>query len=316
MNIYKEIEELKKISDKFVQYGINDIFTNSKMFEVIISEQFRHNLINGHANTPDARNNKGEIFEYKHFKLSSSNHTWTFNDFSKNTIRKLNDISYVVFAVIDDTAMVPYVYKAYIVAANKVSDYLSNATTRIENTRNMINISPHQIEKNMNYNTFEPIEIIHSELVIHTFEIINKIETNLGIDGLLTSNKLWELLVSFQVKHTINPEQKQYDAFDKDGNTYEYKVSASKYSWTFQDISDNVLNSYMSDHKIVLAIVDKEQFFVEKIYFCEPSAVVRVLQDKLKNKLEKSDHVTRLSVGFTKRDLMELMDSGEAECIL
>lgn len=316
MNIYKQIDELKKISDIFAGYGIYDVFTNSKIYEVIISEQFGHELINGHANTPDAKNSFGEIFEYKHFKLSSSNHTWTFNDFSENTIEKLRDISYVVFAIIDDTVKIPYVYKAYYVAANEVSKYLMYATTRIENTRDMINISQRQIEKNMNYNIVEIDEIMHSELVVHVFEIIKKIEVITGISGLLTSNKFWELLVALELGHMINPEQKHHDAIDKKGNTYEYKVSAGKYSWTFQDISDNVLNSYLCDNKIVLAIVDKRQFFVEKIYFCEPNAVVRVLKHKLKNKLEKRKHITRLSVGLAKKDLMILIDNGEAECIL
>lgn len=316
MNIYKQINELKKISDIFAECGINDVFTNSKMYEVIIAEQFGHELINGHANTPDARNCFGEIFEYKHFKISSSNHTWTFNDFSDNTIEKLNDISYVIFAIIDDTVKVPYVYKAYLVPANEVSNYLMCATTNIENTRDMINISQRQIEVNMNYNIVEIDEIVHSKLVMHAFEIIEKIEVITEINGLLTSNKFWELLVALELGHKINPEQKHHDAFDKFGNTYEYKVSAEKHSWTFQDISDNVLNSYLSDNKIVLAIVDKKQFVVEKIYVCEPAAVVRVLRYKLKNKLEKREHITRLSVGFAKRDLMELIDDGEAECVL
>ena len=316
MNIYKLLERLREISDTFAANGILDIFTNSKMFEVIISEQFGHSLINGHANTPDAINEDGEIFEYKHFKLSSSNHTWTFNDFSDNTIRNLNGISYVIFAVIDDTVMIPYVYRTYFVSANEVSDYLYEATVRIENTRDMINISPHQIEMNMQYSIIEPKQIIHSKLVEHTFKTINEIEKITGINGLLTSNKLWELLVSLEVKHMINPEQKHHDAIDEFGNTYEYKVSAEKHSWTFQDISTNVLNSYLNDDKIVLAIVNKREFVVNSIYFCNPNAVVRILRYKLQKKMEISAHVTRLSVGFAKRDLVELMENGEAVCIL
>ena len=43
-------------------------------------------------------------YEYKHYKELSSNHSWTFNDFSDTTINKLNsELISVIFAHIDDS---------------------------------------------------------------------------------------------------------------------------------------------------------------------------------------------------------------------
>lgn len=83
------INRLKALADYFFSNGIDDIYTNSKIYEVLIAEQFGHQIINGHANTPDARDGDGEFYEYKHYKVSSSNHTWTFNDFTDRTIEKV-----------------------------------------------------------------------------------------------------------------------------------------------------------------------------------------------------------------------------------
>ena len=89
MDLRQLIERLKQLSDIFYDNGIEDIYTNSKIYEVLMSEQFGHKIINGHANTLDAVDTEGNLYEYKHFKLSSTNHTWTFNDFSDATIAKL-----------------------------------------------------------------------------------------------------------------------------------------------------------------------------------------------------------------------------------
>lgn len=89
MELRQLINRLKVLADYFLSNGIDDIYTNSKIYEVLIAEQFGHQIINGHANTPDARDGNGEFYEYKHYKVSSSNHTWTFNDFTDRTIEKL-----------------------------------------------------------------------------------------------------------------------------------------------------------------------------------------------------------------------------------
>ena len=77
------------MSDFFYANGIVDIYTNSKIFEVFIANQFGHQIINRHAYSPDAKDQYGNFYEYKHYKQSSSNHTWTFNDFTDRTIKKL-----------------------------------------------------------------------------------------------------------------------------------------------------------------------------------------------------------------------------------
>lgn len=86
------IEQLKQLSDIFFASGIEDVYTNSKIFEVLMSEQFGHEIINGHAKMLDVVDMEGNLYEYKYFKLSSSNHTWTFNDFTDATIEKLYDV--------------------------------------------------------------------------------------------------------------------------------------------------------------------------------------------------------------------------------
>lgn len=313
MNLNRLFSKLKEISDFFYNHGIYDIYTNSKIYELLMAEQLGHQIINGHANTPDADDNQGRIYEYKHYKESSGNHTWTFNDFSENTISKLNNIDYVIFASIDDSGVIPYISKMYLVNADEVANYLTYATQHINNSRDMINISPSQIEKNMKYIVRYPEKVMYSQVLTDVFITISQIEEITGAQGLLTSNKLWELLVSVNLNHRINSEQKKHDAIDKWGNTYEYKISGKGYKWTFQDISNNVLNSYLQDRAIVLAVVDKDEFVVTNIFICDSPALVDMLRDKLEAKINRNDKIKRLSVGFGKRDLELLLNRGEAE---
>jgi len=42
----KEINKLKKMSDFFNENGIFDIYTNSKIYEVLIANQLGHQIIN------------------------------------------------------------------------------------------------------------------------------------------------------------------------------------------------------------------------------------------------------------------------------
>ena len=143
------------MADYFFSNGIDDIYTNSKIYEVLIAEQFGHQIINGHANTPDARDEDGEFYEYKHYKVSSSNHTWTFNDFTDRTIEKLHYVKEVYFTIVNDEYTIPHIEKIYVVPGEEVARYMEEKTQHIFNLRRMINISPMQIVSNMSYDIIE-----------------------------------------------------------------------------------------------------------------------------------------------------------------
>ena len=314
MDLWQLIERLKQLSDIFYASGIEDVYTNSKIYEVLMSEQFGHKIINGHAKTLDAVDMDGNLYEYKHFKMSSSNHTWTFNDFTDATIEKLYDVKEVYFAIINDAPIIHAVKEVYIVQGAEVAKYLENSTTNILNHRKMINISRHQIVNNMRYNVIKPNPVKVSNVLRNVFTVANEIELITGIRGILTSNKLWELLVSGELGHRINPEQRKHDACDQQGRTYEYKVT-KRYSWKFQDISENVLESYMQDEKIVLAVVDKKEFVVENVYICDPKAIVTILKNKLSLLFVQREEVRRLEATINIGDVRNMIDRGEAVCL-
>lgn len=314
MDLWQLIERLKQLSDIFYASGIEDVYTNSKIYEVLMSEQFGHKIINGHAKTLDAVDMDGNLYEYKHFKMSSSNHTWTFNDFTDATIEKLYDVKAVYFAIINDTPIIHEVKEVYIVQGAEVAKYLENSTTNILNHRKMINISRRQIVNNMRYNVIKPNPVKVSNVLRDVFTVANEIELITGIRGILTSNKLWELLVSGELGHRINPEQRKHDACDQQGRTYEYKVT-KKYSWKFQDISENVLESYMQDEKIVLAVVDKKEFVVENVYICDSKAIVTILENKLSLLFVQREEVRRLEATINIGDVRNMIDRGEAVCL-
>lgn len=314
MNLWQLIDQLKQLSDIFYASGIEDVYTNSKIYEVLMAEQFGHEIINGHAKTLDAVDMEGNLYEYKHFKLSSSNHTWTFNDFTDATIAKLYGVKAVYFAIIDDNPVIHEVKEVFIVQGAQVAKYLENSTMNISNHRKMINISSHQIVNNMKYTVIKPKSVSVSNILRDVFTVANRIELMTGIRGILTSNKLWELLVSGKLGHRINPEQRKHDACDEHGRTYEYKVT-KKYSWKFQDISENVLESYMQDEKIILAVVDKKEFIVESIYVCDPKAIVTILRNKLSLLFQQREEIRRLQATINIGDVRDLIDRGEAECL-
>lgn len=257
---------------------------------------------------------EGNLYEYKHFKLSSSNHTWTFNDFTDATIAKLYEVKDVYFAIIDDEPVIHEVKEVYIVQGSEVAKYLKNSTLNISNHRKMINISRRQIVNNMRYRVIKPKHINISNVLRDVFTVVNRIELITGIRGILTSNKLWELLVSNKLGHRINPEQRKHDACDEQGRTYEYKVT-KKYAWKFQDISENVLASYMQDEKIILAVVDKKEFIVENVYVCDPKALVTILRDKLSVLFEQREGVRRLEATINIGDVRRMIDRGDAVCL-
>lgn len=327
MKLKKSINKLKELSDLFYENGIEDIYTNSKIYEVLIANQLGHRIINGHANTLDAIDQHGNVCEYKHYKKSSSNHTWTFNDYTDETIRNLHKVKSVYFVVINDKPVIPEIEKIYIVSGEKVAEYMEISTQNIENKRKMINISASQIKGNMPYTLVKTHDIVSDHPEKTKFELLcsialkevfttaREIEEEIKVNGILTSNKLWELLVACKMGHKINSEQKKHDAYDAHGRTYEYKVS-KKSTWTFQDISNNVLKSYLNDEKIILAVVNKRTFVIKSIVACQPEEIVRILRKKLKEKKRKSQKIRRLTANIGKEDIKKMMEKGKAEWIL
>ena len=99
-NLLKEMRRIQKLF--FNKFNIDDLWSNSKFTEVIIANNLNHKMIPGHSGSRDAKDNQDNIYEYKHYKKNSSNHSWTFNDYSKNTINKLKKIKSVIFAHFDD----------------------------------------------------------------------------------------------------------------------------------------------------------------------------------------------------------------------
>ncbi len=308
-NASKElIKKLITLQREFYhKYGVNDIYTNSKIFEILIADSLNHKLIPGHSGSRDGKDKFGE-YEYKHYKESSSNHTWTFNDFSDTTIHKLNSCHSILFCHIND-ACDPYTFDwCYEVPGKTMANYLSKTVGKIKNARKMINVSTRQIEQNLKINKslikYRPGE--YSNFLSKVFAISKQLEKELGVSNILTSNKLWELLISLKTGHKIISEQKKHDAIDNQGNYYEYKVSKS-FSWSFEDISPTVIKKFYDEEGIILAKVDKEKMKVLDIFLANPKKMVAVLNRKLKEKEEryksKNKEVRRLQVTINRKDL-------------
>jgi hypothetical protein len=310
--ILKElIGELRNIQKDFYrQYGLSDIFSNSKIYEIQIANELGHSLIPKLSGGRDAKDSQGGDYEYKHYKETSSNHTWTFNDFTDTTIEKLRLAKAVVFAHVNDLKETPQFDWCYIVPGEVVSDYLKKATLKIQNHRKMINVGSYQIENSMGIERTHVAENFkkgkYSDCILKILEIIRKIEKITDIKQILTSNKFWEMLVSLETDHKIQSEQAGHDAEDEKGNKYEYKVSKNS-SWNFQDISNNVLKKYLKDKEIILATVEKKEMKVLRIYKAEPKLVVKTLIKKLKEKRKKfklaGKDLRRLQVSLTAGDL-------------
>lgn len=221
----------------------------------------------------------------------------------------------VYFTVINDEYTIPHIEKIYVVPGEEVARYMEEKTQHIFNLRRMINISPMQIMSNMSYDIIEKEITTCSSKLKEIFLTASKIEEITGIDGILTSNKLWELLVAYELNHNVNSEQRKYDAYDKWGRTYEYKVSSDS-RWTFQDITQNVLDGYLDDEKIVLAVVNKKGFSVERVYFCDPGAIVSILQCKLQDRINGKKTIRRISSYIGMVDVRRMLDGGGAEWVL
>ncbi len=313
-DLFNKLRLMEK--DFLIKYGVDDIYSNSKIYEILIANQFGHFLIPGHSGSRDAKDRNGNEIEYKHFKESSKNHTWTFNDFSDTTIEKLKSCPFVYFVYIDDVSFkFPGQIKwAYIVEGIKVSAYLAEATKKIQNKRKMINVSPKQLEsigcKRQTFPAFDIMKGTYGEDLHNIITTIVEIEERTNVTGLLTSNKIWELMIGLQLNHKVNSEQGgregAHDASDSDGNLYEYKISKT-YSWNFQDISENVLMKYYNDSAIILAVVDKTYLKIVNIYSASPDKVVPLLRQKLAEKTKRfssqGKEIRRLQVSLSRKDL-------------
>jgi len=304
------MNRLKNIQDVFSEsFGVTDIYSNSKFFEIMIADTLDHDLIPGHSRSRDAKNRTGGKFEYKHYKETSSNHSWTFNDFSEATIRKLYGIQAVIFAYINDTGNYPIFEWYFEVPGKVIADYLQDKTRFIQNVRKMINVSPKQIEEIMGIDKVscpEKTNGRYTQFLKDIFEAAHKIEQIAKTKGILTSNKLWEILIGAKLGHQVLSEQTEYDAKDQNGNYYEYKVSKTP-SFNFEDISENVLNKFANINKVILAVVNKEKLEIAVMYEAEPLRVVERLKEKLEEKRERftamGKEIRRLQVSLSKRDL-------------
>lgn len=310
----KLIKQLREIqADFYKKFGIKDIITNSKIFEVLIADSLNHDLIPGFAGHRDAKDNKDGEYEYKHYKETSSNHTWTFNDFSDAIFAKLEKIEAVVFAHIQDKKVkFPKFDWCYLVPGSVIAQYLRNATPQIKNNRKMVNISSSQIEKNMGIKKTQISSMVggkYSRWIKSTINIAIRIEKEAGVRGILTSNKFWELLVALKLNHVLLSDQSKDDARDVNGDFYEYKVAKAS-TWSFEDISSIVLKRYQKEKSVILATVDKDRLLIKKIYSVNPRRLVALLKRKLEQKekryKEKGKEVRRLQVSLSLKDIMSI----------
>jgi len=309
-NINNLIRQLKQIqSDFYATFGVTDIITNSKIFEILIADALDHVLIPGHSGSRDAKDSTGNEFEYKHYKESSSNHTWTFNDFSDATIAKLLNTKAVIFAHIQDIDVLFSKFDWYYeVPGRVISSYLAKATRKIKNNRKMINVSSSQINlmRIVKQTVTSSEDERYTLWIKQIIKIAEKIEKLVNTKGILTSNKFWEVLVALKLGHQVQSEQSKHDAIDSEGNMYEYKVAKNS-SWSFQDISNDVLQKYLSDKSIILAIVDKDAFLVKKIYEANTRKVVSLLKIKLRIKALRykslGKEIRRKQMSLTARDM-------------
>lgn len=316
LKTYQEIlSALRTIQAAFEStFGVNDIFSNSKIYEIQIANTLNHDLIPGHSGSRDAKLGCQE-FEYKHFKETSSNHSWTFNDFSDSTITKLKDPDLtLIFAHINDIRRPANFDWYFEVSGENMYQYLKEYTQLIENNRKMINVSANQIESRIGNSRkyTHPIKGKYEEWLSKIFEVTDELEVLTGVPGVITSNKIWEVVVAAQLGHKVNGEQGgragAHDASDDEGNWYEYKVAKST-TWNFQDISDAVLSKYYETSEIICATVDKTNFLVERIYSITPELLVpvlRTLRDEKSAKLvSEGKEMRRNQISLSKRALLE-----------
>jgi hypothetical protein len=212
---------------------------------------------------------------------------------------------------LDDSGEIPVFDWYYYVPGKTISKFLKEATKKIKNTRKMINVSPIQIESSMGIMKTKVTVTSRGKyfsFIEKLFGIIRKIEKTVDTKNILTSNKIWEVLVATKLGHNVITEQKQFDATDKEGNLYEYKVSRT-HSWNFEDISPNVLSKFKKVKKIILATIDKSNFDVLEIFEVDPIKTIAILEDKLQRKqlkYAKKGGLRRLQVSLTLNEINEI----------
>jgi hypothetical protein len=143
------------------------------------------------------------------------------------------------------------------------------------------------------------------------FTSVKSLEDALSLKNLLTSSKLWELIIAEELGHSVNSEQGgragAHDAHDNQGSWYEYKINQS-IGWSFQDISDAVLRKYLDLEAFILAVVDKPNFTVKEIYRVETKPLISIIKAKRDKKSKdyksKGKEVRREQVTFGKAELV------------
>ena len=75
-------------------------------------------------------------------------------------------------------------------------------------------------------------------------------------------------------------------------------------------ISENVLDKYLTDKEIILAVVNKFDMCVEEIYSISPEDAVYKLREKLRNKIDnlnrKGETIRRLQVSLSFSDIKNM----------
>lgn len=305
-------------------HGVNDIFTSSKVYEILIASALGHDLVPGQSGTADATDpdTHTKQYEYKHYKELSSNHSWTYNDFSESVMEKIyTKIDSVFFCHIDDRDFPPRLDWYFELTGQETSTYLRAKTPAIMNRRKMINISVSQISEFFkdSYH-IKKIEIPQTKVQMFKgkysselesiFLSVKSLEDSLNLKNLLTSSKLWELIVAEKLGHSVNSEQGgragAHDAHDDQGSWYEYKINQS-FGWSFQDISDAVLKKYLDLEAFILAVMDKPNFIVKEIYRVETKPLIDVIKAKRDEKAReyrsKGKEVRREQITVGKREL-------------
>ena len=331
--VLKSVESLLNIQKAFRnKYHVDDIFGNSKVFEIVIANRLDHILIPGHSGSRDCHDAKGNIFEYKHYKESSSNHSWTFNDYSQSIFDKMRKENYnIIYAHMNDTnglsrqafktetpniIQFPSLDWYYEIPGFLMANYLEDKTKKISNARKMINVSCNQLEKYFDeqYNlrrtpTIKFNDGRYSDDLNLIFNEIQNLEKETKVVNLLTSNKIWELITSVYLNHNVNPEQGgrlgAHDAYDEYGNQFEYKISKSE-SWNFQDISEAVLEKYKSVEGFILVTKNVETMSINTIFNCGNNLLDKI-KEKMKAKANKYEAegkpLRRRQISLTKNDI-------------
>lgn len=310
-------ENLKQLQEDFGKItGEYNIYTNSKFYEILIANQFNHTITNG-AHGPDAtiQNIKAE---YKHYKESSSNHSWAFNDYSDNILNRLKDTTVYFVHVNDKLHKDPFKFIDwyYVIDGHLVSQYIKEVSATSVNTRKMINIRRKQLNTYFKSSPIQETKYLDKGKYAYFIREIHKniasLEKITNSQNLLTSNKLWELFLAQSLGHSINSKQGgsdgKHDASDNMYQKFEYKIS-TKSNWTFEDVSDNVIDSARELDGIYVATIDKRKFIIKMTYLLDTNKTLNYIKKKrdtmIEQKTKKNKAIRRLNVSISKKELIE-----------